>query len=101
MNRLRLSPWALMLLFTASIGAPQTLREKAAKADILIGAAVNINYLSEAAYTTTLSREFNMLEAEDAMKWEPLRPAQEIFDFKDADRIVEFAGTHGMRVRGH
>ena len=79
----------------------QSLREKASRAGILVGAAVNVHYLSEAAYTSTLSREFNMLEPEDAMKWEALRPDEKTFDFGDADRIVEFARTHDMKVRGH
>ncbi|HSS99397.1 MAG TPA: endo-1,4-beta-xylanase [Terriglobales bacterium] len=101
MNRRWLRVSALMLLFTASILAAQTLRQQASEAGIMLGAAVNVHYLSEAAYTSTLSREFNMLEPEDAMKWEILRPNEKSFDFKDADRIVEFARTHAMKVRGH
>jgi endo-1,4-beta-xylanase len=79
----------------------QSLRQAADKSGILIGAAVNINYLSESAYTSTLAREFNMVEPEDAMKWEPLRPDEKTFDFAAADHIVEFALTHNMKVRGH
>lgn len=79
----------------------QSLRDRAAKADILIGAAVNAAYLSENNYTSTLSREFSMVEPEDAIKWETLRPDAESFNFGPADRIVEFARVHGMKVRGH
>lgn len=92
---------AVLLLFTIRTGGAQSLREKAAKVNIMIGAAVNVHYLSETAYTSTLSREFKMLEPEDAMKWETLRPHQKTFDFGDADRIVAFARTHNMKVRGH
>ncbi len=42
-----------------------------------------------------------MLEPEDAMKWEALRPDEQTFDFGAADRIVAFARTHNMKVRGH
>ena len=57
--------------------------------------------LSETSYATTLAREYNLVEAEDAMKWEVVHPAAETFDFTQADRIVEFAILHGMKVRGH
>jgi endo-1,4-beta-xylanase len=91
----------LLLSFVASFSSAQSLREKASHAGVMIGAAVNVHYLSEAAYTSTLSREFNMVEPEDAMKWEVLRPAKKNFDFRDADRIVKFALISGMKVRGH
>ena len=90
-----------MLLALASPAYSQKLRESADNSKILIGAAVNIHYLAEEAYTSALASEFNMLEPEDAMKWETLRPDARTFDFADADRIVEFANAHGMRVRGH
>ena len=59
-------------IFFAS--GPQTLREPAQSAGLLVGAAVRPSLLSEAAYSATLSREFNMVEPEDAMKWWVLRP---------------------------
>lgn len=67
----------------------------------MVGTAVNVHYLNEPAYTSALAREFNMVEAEDAMKWHALRPTQDSFDFGPADKIVEFARAHDMRVRGH
>ncbi len=42
-----------------------------------------------------------MLEPEDAMKWWVIRPDRFTFDFTQADRVVEFAETHRMKVRGH
>src|SRR5439155_2762727 len=57
--------------------------------------------LSEAAYAATLTREFNMVEAEDAMKWWVVRPSAGTFDFRKADEIVRFAQAHHMKVRGH
>lgn len=62
---------------------------------------MNVAYLSETAYTSTLSHEFNMAEPEDAMKWEALRPKRDVFDFAGADQIVDFARTNHMKVRGH
>ena len=68
---------------------------------MLVGAAARPEQLSEPPYAATLAREFNMLEPEDAMKWELLHPALETFDFSQADRIVAFAISHHMKVRGH
>lgn len=60
-----------------------------------------MHYLNEPAYTSTLAREFNMVEPEDAMKWHVLRPTQDALNFGPADEIVEFARAHDMKVRGH
>ena len=35
------------------------------------------------------------------MKFEPLRMTREYFDFRNSDRIVNFAKANGMQVRGH
>ena len=79
----------------------QSLREAAGASGVLIGTAVRPAQLSEAAYASTLAREFNMVEPEDALKWEVVHPERESFDFSQADQIVDFASRHGMKVRGH
>jgi endo-1,4-beta-xylanase len=79
----------------------QSLREAAQGAGMLIGTAVRPAQLSEAAYSSTLAREFNMLEPEDALKWEVVHPEPQSYDFSQADQMVDFAARHGMRVRGH
>jgi endo-1,4-beta-xylanase len=79
----------------------QSLRGAARSSGMLIGTAVRPAQLSEAAYASTLAREFNMLEPEDALKWETVHPEPQSFDFSQADQIVDFATRHGMKVRGH
>ncbi len=79
----------------------QTLRQEADRIGMLVGTAVNPVYLSEEAYASTLAREFNMIEPEDAMKWTAIRPDEKTFNFDSADRLVGFAETHNMKVRGH
>jgi endo-1,4-beta-xylanase len=80
---------------------PDSLREAAQGSGMLVGAAVRPAQLTEAAYAATLAREFNLLEPEDAMKWEVLRPDPQSFDFSQADRVADFAARHNMKVRGH
>jgi len=79
----------------------QPLREAARVSGMLIGTAVRPAQLSEAAYSSTLAREFNMVEPEDALKWEVLHPGPESFDFSQADQIMDFAVRQDMKVRGH
>jgi endo-1,4-beta-xylanase len=79
----------------------QSLREAAQASGMLIGTAVRPARLSEAAYASTLAREFNMLEPEDVLKWEVVHRERQSFDFSQGDQIVDFATRHGMKVRGH
>jgi endo-1,4-beta-xylanase len=79
----------------------QSLRQAADRDNLLIGTAVRPSQLSETAYASTLAREFNMVEAEDAMKWWVLRPDRATYDFRQGDELVRFAQAHQMKVRGH
>jgi endo-1,4-beta-xylanase len=85
----------------ALLSPPQSLREAANSSGMLVGAAIRPSLLSEPAYATTLAREFNMVEPEDALKWWVIRQKQDSFDFQQADEIVHFAQVHEMKVRGH
>ncbi|HTW58513.1 MAG TPA: endo-1,4-beta-xylanase [Terriglobales bacterium] len=90
----------VLLTATATTSFP-TLRQAADQAGILVGAAVRPSIFSEAAYSETLAREFNMVEPENAMKWAAMRRNPDSFDFHEGDAIVAFAQAHGMKVRGH
>ena len=94
---------ALVMMLTTGGGAclGQTLREYADRAGVLVGAAVEPRLLAEPEYAATLAREFNMLTAENAMKWGAIRPTRARFNFAPGDRLVAFAQKHKMKVRGH
>jgi endo-1,4-beta-xylanase len=83
------------------LSGPQTLRESAHSAGVLVGAAVRPSLFSEAAYSATLAHEFTMVEPEDVMKWWVVRRNAGTFDFREGDEVVRFAQAHGMKVRGH
>jgi endo-1,4-beta-xylanase len=85
----------------SSPGPLPSLREAADGTGILMGTAVRPAQLSETAYATTLAREFNMIEPEDAMKWWVIRRSQDTYDFGPGDEVVRFAVANGMKVRGH
>ncbi|HYO63792.1 MAG TPA: endo-1,4-beta-xylanase [Pyrinomonadaceae bacterium] len=95
---------AALALFATADGVncrAQTLREHADRAGVMVGAAVEPRLLSEPEYASTLAREFNMLTAENALKWGAIRPRRSKFDFGPGDRLVAFARRHNMKVRGH
>jgi endo-1,4-beta-xylanase len=101
-----LSPWQqlrfLVPFVTATVMTPSLpLRQAADQAHVLVGTAVRPSLLSEAAYSATLAREFNMAEPEDAMKWWVVRRNADTFDFRAGDEVIRFAQAHGMKIRGH
>ncbi len=78
------------------------LRELAAARGLWVGACVAARPLADdPEYGETLRRECNLLTPENDMKWGPIHPTRERYDFSRADAIVQFAAAHGMAVHGH
>src|SRR5690606_23034936 len=68
----------------------------------LIGVAVDAEALAaDETYREVLAREFDYVTPENAMKWEPLAPSPDTYDWDDADAIVQFAEEHEQAVKGH
>jgi endo-1,4-beta-xylanase len=92
----------LALFVIATVMTPSlSLRQAADLAHVLAGAAARPSLFSETAYSATLARKFNMIEAEDGMKWWVVRRNAGTFDFRAGDEVVRFAQAHDMKVRGH
>jgi endo-1,4-beta-xylanase len=64
-----------------------------------MGAAVDGN--SYTTHAPVLTRHFNSITAENEMKFDALQPTEGTFTYTAADRMVSFAQTNNMRVRGH
>lgn len=78
------------------------LRMLAERQHLSIGAAVSSRALKEdAVYGEYLTQEFNLLTAENAMKFRRLHPNPDRFDFERTDQLVSFALSNQMQVRGH
>src|SRR5688572_20380253 len=93
-----------LLLLQCDLGIAQThpLRVSADQRDFFIGAAVAMTpFRNESLYYETLRREFNIIVAENAFKWDAVHPAIATFNFTDTDALVDFAEANHMRVRGH
>jgi endo-1,4-beta-xylanase len=81
---------------------PPTLARLAAARRFEIGAAVQAAaLLGDSSYASAAARHFNLLTTENALKFGPLRPSRDRYEFAEADAIVAFAEAHGQRVRGH
>ncbi len=82
-----------------------TLREYATKNGKRIGTAISMwkNDLTNASLgeTQEVGSQFNMLVAENEMKFDVLQPNQGEFNYWAADNLVSFAQNHNMSVRGH
>ncbi|MBE1474164.1 endo-1,4-beta-xylanase [Actinophytocola algeriensis] len=90
------------LVLSAGIAnAADTLGAAAAQSGRYIGAAVVPNLLNDSSYSGTLSREFNSVVAENAMKWDATEPNRNQFSYGGGDQIVNYARARGMSVRGH
>jgi endo-1,4-beta-xylanase len=72
-----------------------------------IGTAVMPDLLKEDVYSRIVKNEFNTLCVEHHLKWEPLlsskaaRTGECVYDFTDADFIVDWALANGLDVKGH
>lgn len=87
---------------SAYVPTEPPLRALATAQGVAIGAAVNpVPLRCTETYGHVLGREFNILTTENALKFGPVHPEPDRYDFADADAIVDFAGAHAMQVRGH
>ena len=65
-----------------------------------IGAAV-APYQLIGPHAELLKKHYNMIVAENIMKPESLQPVEGVFNFEEADAMIEFAKEHNMEVRFH
>ncbi|MFB9238056.1 endo-1,4-beta-xylanase [Plantactinospora siamensis] len=91
----------LVLVLAGTASAGTTLGTAAAEKGRYFGTAVAAYKLSDSTYSGILNREFNMVTPENEMKWDATEPNQNQFSYGSADQIVNYAQSHGMRVRGH
>jgi endo-1,4-beta-xylanase len=103
----RLVP-AVAALCLAALGAQvafaagPTLRSLADARGVKIGTALAANHLSaDATYASIGAAQFNSVTPENEMKWGVVEPNRGQFNWSGADQIVNFAGSHSMRIRGH
>jgi endo-1,4-beta-xylanase len=93
----------LMLAGLLSLASAQTSLKEAYKNDFLIGAALNgYEFSGEAGCADALiPAQFDSISPENVLKWGPVHPEKDRFDFAAADRYVAFGRKHKMFIVGH
>jgi len=73
------------------------------KDHFLIGAALNNAQFSgyDTLSADLVKKHFNTLTPENVLKWEPVHPQKDKYDFEAADRFVEFGQKNNMFIVGH
>jgi len=57
--------------------------------------------MADPRYCDLVVRECGLIVPENELKWQALRPTPDKFDFARADRIVAWAKTNRLGIRGH
>lgn len=92
----------VLILQNVAFAQNKPLRALAEKRGVYIGTAVAMKPLrNERLYRETIEREFNIIVAENDFKWSLVHPSRSKFNFEDTDRLVKFAETNNMKLRGH
>ena len=81
---------------------PAGLNERAMRNGRFFGTAIDSRILAtDPAYMSQVVRDCGVLTGETAFKWGAIRPSAGVYDFTEADHLMEFAQRHAMMVRGH
>jgi endo-1,4-beta-xylanase len=79
-----------------------SLKAHGALHGLLVGCAVSVRALeADTAYAELIKAQASILVAENEMKWAPLRPTFDTYDFDRADKLVAFAEANRIKIRGH
>ena len=68
-----------------------------------IGAAINQRQFEERDErgTPIITAQFNTISPENVLKWGPIHPSKDSYNFGPADSYVAFGEKHGMMIMGH
>ena len=89
---------------TDAFAADETLRSLAEKNGIYIGAILNSQWFGgglPSQYEQVHKTQFNIVVAENEMKFDATEPSENRFNYNNGDKMVRYAKQNGMRVRGH
>jgi endo-1,4-beta-xylanase len=82
-------------------GGAAPLRSAAEAAHRRLGTALMSGRLDDARVRNLVALNFDSLTPENEMKWGTIEPRPGVFSFAAGDKLVAFAGEHGIRMRGH
>jgi len=87
---------------TVSAATPTGKRLKDVQSRVLVGTEFSSGFTSsDSAFFNTATPEFNLVTAENCMKWDGLEPSQNNFNWSEADKLLNWAKTNNYKVHGH
>ena len=90
--------------FTSTFAAETTIRELAKERGRFIGTILNSEWFNDAIepeFEEIHKTQFNVVVAENEMKFDATEPKEDEFNFEKGDKMVKYAQANGIRVRGH
>jgi len=93
----------VLLLSALFASAQQPALKDALRNDFHIGVAINYAQTFERNErdSALIKAQFDSLSPENALKWEPIHPKPDAYNFAAADRYVEFGQQNHMWIIGH
>lgn len=93
----------MALVAIQSNGFQEASLKEAFNNKFLMGVAINRSQINQTnkKEIELISSQFNVLTAENDMKWMYIHPKQDEFNFGQADKLVELAEANDMSVVGH
>ncbi len=84
--------------------ADETIRDLAKERGRFIGTILNSEWFNDAIepeFEEIHKTQFNVVVAENEMKFDATEPSENKFNYTKGDKMVEYAQANGLRVRGH
>lgn len=114
MNIKSLTAFSVLGLMLASCGGAQTTQptaveikpgtmREAFEGKFLIGAAINVRQVvsNDEKVVSVIRDQFSALVPENCMKPEEIHPKKDLYDWREADALVDLAQKNGQVLTGH
>jgi len=104
LSRLALGAALLGTGVTDALAAEPTIRQLAQERGRFIGTILNSEWFNDAIepeFEEIHKTQFNVVVAENEMKFDATEPAENEFSFEKGDKMVKYAQANKIRVRGH
>ncbi|SHL82138.1 endo-1,4-beta-xylanase [Fibrobacter sp. UWH4] len=95
---------ALLGASLSSAFADETIRDLAKERGRFIGTILNSEWFNDAIepeFEEIHKTQFNVVVAENEMKFDATEPSENKFNYAKGDKMVKYAQANGLRVRGH
>jgi len=81
--------------------ASASLRDLAAGVGLRFGSALIPQDIETPSYAAIAGSQFSVVTPGNGMKWQIVEPTQGVYDWTQADELVNFAHANGQLIRGH